>query len=84
MSAVFAIISVVLPLLPVVLFPTRFIGRGTLSTVLGAGLIVGMMMVLYFGLQSMGGSSAAATAPGDDDLPSISTADVSALEQLLK
>jgi hypothetical protein len=83
MNALLLIVSVVLPLLPVVMFPTRFFGRGMMSTVLGAGLLVGMMMLLYFGLQSMGGDAAA--GPGDvAGLSSGSDADMSALAQLLK
>ena len=80
MNTVFLILSVVLPLLPVVLFPTRFIGRGRTSTLLGAGMIVGMMMLIYFGLQGMGGlvgkddaDSSDAAALSDSDMNALKT-----------
>ena len=83
MNALLLIVSVVVPLVPVIIFPTRFFGRGLASTVLGAGLLVGLMMLLYFGLQSMGGDGQSAS--GDlAALPSGADADMSALEQLLK
>ena len=81
-NAILLIVSVVLPLLPVVMFPTRFIGRGTGATVVGAVLIVGMMMVIYFSLSAAtGDQGAGAAAP--TDLPSVSDADLSALKDLL-
>jgi hypothetical protein len=83
MNALILVVSVVLPLLPVVMFPTRFFGRGMGSTVLGAGLLVGMMMLLYFGLQTMGGGGEAASTDVAG-LPAGSDADMSALAQLLK
>ena len=61
MNVVFLIASVVLPLLPVVMFPTRFIGRGRMGTILGAAMIVGMMMLIYVGLQGMGSLPARTT-----------------------
>ena len=85
MNALFVIVSVVLPLLPVVLFPARFIGRGLGGTLLGAALIVGMMMLVYWSLTGLGGlagddgksdAALAAQAGGSD-------ADVKALEKLL-
>lgn len=81
MNLVILVLSVVLPLLPVILFPTRFFGRGLVSTAFGAVLLVGMMMLLYFGLQSL-------TAPDsgglDTALPGATDADLSALEKLFK
>jgi hypothetical protein len=83
MNAILMILSVVLPLLPVILFPTRFFGRGTLPTIVGACLLVGMMMVLYFSLGALaGGDGGPGTASAD--LPSIPDADLSALAALLK
>lgn len=82
MNALFAIVSVVLPLLPVVLFPTRFIGRGLGGTLLGAALIVGMMLLVYWGLSGLGGddgkSDAALAAQAG-----LSDADIKALDKLL-
>ena len=83
MNLVLLIVSVVVPLLPVIMFPTRFFGRGLGSTVLGAALLVGTMMLLYLGLQSMGGDGTESSS----DMAALTTgsdADVSALEQLLK
>ena len=81
MSTLILIASVVLPLLPIVLFPTRFFGRGTGMTLLGAGLLVGMMMLVWWslnGLTSPGTTSDADTAA----LAGVSDADISALEKL--
>jgi hypothetical protein len=81
-NAILLIASVVLPLLPVVMFPTRFIGRGTPATVLGAVLLVGLMMVLYFSLSAATGESGAGKTAAPD-LPSVSDADLKALQNLL-
>lgn len=87
MDALILIASVVLPLIPVVLFPTRFIGRGLGSTVLGAALIVGMMMLVYWSLSGFGGlgtSVPGGTADASaDPLAGISDKDMAALEKLL-
>ena len=80
MNAVIVILSVVLPLLPVVLFPTRFFGRGTGQTVLGAALLVGMMMLIWWTLNSL-----TPTDPASTDTAAaagLSDADMSALEKL--
>ena len=82
MDALILIASVVLPLLPVVMFPTRFFGRGLGSTLVGAVLLVGMMMLLYWSLQG-------ALNPGSGDkddaaaAAALSDADLSALKKLL-
>lgn len=80
MDLVILVLSVVLPLLPVILFPTRFFGRGLGSTALGAALLVGMMMLLYFGLQSLTSDSGGP----DTALTGVTDADLSALEKLFK
>jgi hypothetical protein len=82
MNAIILIVSVVVPLLPVVMFPTKLIGRGGLRTFIGAALLVGVMMLLYFGLQSF------ITDPGLDQSDAaaasgLSDADMSALQKLL-
>ena len=82
MNAILTILSVVLPLLPVIMFPTRFFGRGTLPTIVGACLLVGMMMVLYFSLGALSGDGSPGAASAD--LPSVPDADLSALADLLK
>lgn len=86
MNLALIIISVVVPVLPVVLFPTRFIGRSLVSTVVGAGLLVGLMMGIYFGLSMLGGLDGTAAAdPGDAAaLAGLNAQDVSALDNLLK
>jgi hypothetical protein len=83
MNVVLLALSVVLPLLPVVLFPTRFFGRGMASTVLGAALLVGMMMLMYFGLQTLTGDGNTATDPDAAALAGVSDEDLAALEKLL-
>ncbi|HWA42939.1 MAG TPA: hypothetical protein VHA10_06995 [Hypericibacter adhaerens] len=85
MNALFLIVSVVLPLLPVVLFPTRFIGRGVAGTLLGAGLLVGMMMLIYWGLTGVS-TLTGDLGMSDNDasaLASATDADMSALQKLL-
>ncbi len=87
MNLALLIISVVVPVLPVVLFPTRFIGRGMVSTVFGAGILVALMMSIYFGLSLLGGldgTSAAADPDGTPALAGLTDQDVSALDNLLK
>ena len=82
MNAIILIVSVVLPLLPIVLFPTRFFGRGTGMTLLGAGLLVGMMMLVYW---SLSGLTATDTTSSDADtaaLAGVSDADISALAKM--
>jgi hypothetical protein len=81
MDVVILILSVVLPLLPIVLFPTRFFGRGRAMTVLGAVLLVGMMMLIWW---SLNGLTADDARPGTDTaaLTGLSDADLSALEKL--
>jgi hypothetical protein len=81
MNAILLIASVVVPLLPVVMFPTRFIGRGVGATVLGAGLLVGMMMVIYLSLSAITGGTSEGKAAAAD-VPDISNADLDALKDL--
>ena len=81
MNAMILILSVVLPLLPIVLFPTRFFGRGRAMTVLGAVLLVGVMMLVWWSLNGLTGADPAA---GTDTaaLTGLSDQDMSALEKL--
>ena len=82
MNAILIVISVSLPLLPLVLFPAKTIGRGGVWTIVGAAMIVGVMMLIFFGMQELTGDA------GSDDLTAasaqISDADVKALEKLLQ
>jgi hypothetical protein len=82
MNLALLIISVVVPVLPVVLFPTRFIGRSMVSTALGAGLLVALMMGIYFSLTALGGAMA---GPADTSaLGGLTDQDASALDALFK
>ena len=81
MNAVILVLSVVLPLLPIVLFPTRFFGRGRAMTVLGAALLVGVMMLLWWSLNGLTSTDTAATSD-TAALTGLSDKDLSALEKL--
>jgi len=81
MNAVILVLSVVLPLLPIVLFPTRFFGRGRAMTVLGAVLLVGVMMLLWWSLNGLTSTDTAATSD-TAALTGLSDQDLSALEKL--
>ena len=59
--------------------PASLVAAGW-STILGAGMIVGMMMLIYFGLQGMG--SLTGKDDGGDDAVALSDADMSALKTL--
>jgi hypothetical protein len=63
-------LSIGVPLIRFLLFPARTMARGGHRKYLGAVMIVGLMMALWFGVQSLGtvtadlsGGAAAATAP---------------------
>ena len=81
MNAVILVLSVVLPLLPIVLFPTRFFRRGRTMTVLGAVLLVGVMMLLWWSLNGLTSTDTAATSD-TAALTGLSDKDLSALEKL--
>jgi hypothetical protein len=56
-------LTIGLPLIKFVLFPARAMGRGGGWTLAGAVMIVGLMMLLFFAVQSMTpGSSGTAPA----------------------
>ena len=80
MNALILIVSVIAPLIPVVMFPTRFIGRGVGGTLFGAILIVGAMMLIYVLMSATMGSG---DAKAGKDAPAASDTDMKALEQLL-
>lgn len=85
MNTIILIISVIAPLMPVVMFPTRFIGRGLSGTIMGAILIVGAMMFIYIVMsQTMGGGGDDAAKPGKASQQQAATdVDMKALDQLL-
>ena len=79
MNVLLVIVGVVAPLLPIVLFPTRFFGRGMGMTLVGAGLLVGAMMLVWWSI-----NFSTDTAPTADTaaLTGLSDTDMSALEKL--
>jgi hypothetical protein len=46
-------LTVGVPLIKFILFPARTMGRGGNWTIVGAAMIVGLMMVLWFAMQSL-------------------------------
>ena len=64
MEILLLVLTAGLPIIKILLFPTRTMGRGGNWTLVGAAMIVGLMMVLWFGMQSFTEtSSAVAAAP---------------------
>ena len=85
MTQILIIASIVGPLLPFLLFPGRLIGRGGIWVAVGAAMLVGIMMLVFFSMQDLGSpDSAIAGLVGGDATASLSAADVAALEKLLK
>jgi hypothetical protein len=87
MDILLLVLTVGLPLLKFVLFPARAMGRGGSWTIVGAVMIVGLMMALWFGIQSLsdtattlGAASAVAAKPGD---PPAGMPDLDGLAQFL-
>jgi hypothetical protein len=81
MNVLLIIVGVVAPLLPIVLFPTRFFGKGMGMTLLGAGLLVAAIMLVWWSINF----STDATTSTDTDTAAatgLSDADMSALEKL--
>ena len=80
------VLTVGLPILKFVLFPARAMGRGGNWTIIGALMIVGVMMAVWFGVQSvtdtgmLGTASAVAAKPGDP--PPAQSLDLDSLSQL--
>lgn len=66
MEILLIVLTIGLPLLKFVLFPARTMGRGGSWTIIGAIMIVGLMMALWFGMKSFadvsGDTQAAAQA----------------------
>ena len=76
MEILLIILTIALPVIKIVLFPARTIGRGGNWTIVGAAMIVVMMMALWFGMQSLTDTSdALASTAGKtasaDQLPDL-------------
>jgi hypothetical protein len=80
MEILLIVLTVGLPLLKFVLFPARTMGRGGNWTIVGAVMIVGLMMALWFGLKSFtdvtgdpqaASATAAAAGTGVPDLSAL-------------
>ena len=86
MEILLLVLTVGLPILKFVLFPARTMGRGGNWTIIGALMIVGVMMAVWFGVQSLtdtgmlGTASAVAAKPGDST--PAQSADLDTLAQL--
>ena len=77
-------LTIGLPLIKIILFPARAVGRGGSWTIIGAVMIVGLMMALWFGVQSMTGTDTdAATATASSATPDSGNADSAASDQQL-
>ena len=81
MTAIIVALSVVLPLLPVILFPTRFFRRGGMWPLLGAAILIGGMLLLAMSLRDATDDTAKPDADASA-LAGMSDADLSALEKL--
>jgi len=68
-------LTIGLPLIKILLFPARTMGRGGSWTLVGAGMIVVVMMALWFGVRSLSdvcsalATSSTATAAATPQLP---------------
>lgn len=78
-------LTIGLPLIKILLFPARTMGRGGNWKFVGAAMIVALMMALWFGMQSVSdsaGDANAATAQATDG-STLKQADIDALAKLL-
>ncbi|MGN6102097.1 MAG: hypothetical protein ACTHOR_13205 [Devosia sp.] len=78
MEILLLVLTLGLPILKIVLWPARTMGRGGNWTLVGAAMIVCLMMALWFGMQSVTdvGDAAAASvgskpAQAGDQLPDL-------------
>jgi hypothetical protein len=81
MNLAIIVLSVVVPLLPLVLWPARTIGRGGAWKYIGAAVLVGLMMIVFLGVQDLGGDTGSTDQTA---AAGISDADIAALEKILK
>ena len=79
MDILLVALGIGLPILKFVLFPARTMGRGGNWTIMGALMIVGLMMALWFGMQSLTSDA----APGDATATAAQSSEIAALEKLL-
>ena len=76
-------LTIGLPVLKIVLFPARTMGRGGNWTLLGAAMIVAMMMAIWFGMQSLTDVGDAVAASGPTPAGTAQLPDLDALSKLL-
>ncbi|HTJ57285.1 MAG TPA: hypothetical protein VL418_06960 [Devosiaceae bacterium] len=75
-------LTIGLPVFKILLFPARAIGRGGNWTWVGAAMIVGLMMVLWFSVQSLTGTEdATVAAPSVRAASATDKADAAAAQQ---
>ncbi|MDR3475438.1 MAG: hypothetical protein P4M09_27635 [Devosia sp.] len=75
-------LAIGVPIIKLVLFPARTMGRGGNWTLIGAIMIVGLMMALWFGMQSL--TDTTTNAGGNSSTASGSTAPPAGLDDLTK
>ena len=75
MEILLLVLTIGLPLIKILMFPARTMGRGGNWTLVGAAMIVAMMMALWFGMQTLTAPvdvTAPGTAPAADQMPDFS------------
>ena len=88
MEILLLVLTIGLPLIKILMFPARTMGRGGNWTLVGAAMIVAMMMALWFGMQTLSDTvgttapnSATSRPSGADD---EQNKDLDALSKLLQ
>jgi hypothetical protein len=78
-------LTIGLPIIKIVMFPARTMGRGGNWTIVGAAMIVAMMMALWFSMQSVTDVSeaTAAAVPAGGAASTDQLPDLDKLAQLL-
>lgn len=84
-------LTIGLPLIKFLLFPARAMGRGGNWTIYGAMMIVGVMMVIWLGVRSLGDPSppspaspaAAQASTSSDAAAAVEKSELAALQKLL-
>ena len=85
MEILFLALTAGLPIVKILLFPARTMGRGGNWTFVGAAMIVALMMALWFGMQSVTdtvGEASASTGQASDS-STLKQSDIDALAKLL-
>jgi hypothetical protein len=75
-------LTIGLPIVKIVMFPTKAIGRGGNWTIVGAAMIVAMMMALWFGMQSFSNTAADLGTAKASAADSAQQADLDSLAKL--